>query len=59
MSASRVVIEAEATNGNGELELWAAERRVDLLARLLDRPVVLRLQRDVTAAPARMRASGA
>ncbi len=58
MSAGRVVIEADASNGNGELELWAAERRVDLLARLLDRPVVLRLHRDVTAPPARMRASG-
>ena len=59
VSAARVTIELEAGGQNGDLELWAAERRVDLLARLLDRPVVLRLRRDSAAAPARMRASGA
>jgi exopolyphosphatase/guanosine-5'-triphosphate,3'-diphosphate pyrophosphatase len=59
VSAARVVIEAEASGENGELELWAAERRVDLLARLLDRSVVLRLRRDTAAAAPRMRASGA
>jgi exopolyphosphatase/guanosine-5'-triphosphate,3'-diphosphate pyrophosphatase len=53
-SAGRLVIGVDPGSENAELELWAAERRVDLLARLLDRPVVLRLQPTGTAAaPAR------
>jgi exopolyphosphatase/guanosine-5'-triphosphate,3'-diphosphate pyrophosphatase len=38
----RLVIEVDAGRTNAELELWAAERRADLLARLLDLPVVVR-----------------
>jgi hypothetical protein len=41
-ASGRVVIRVDAGAENAELELWAAERRVDLLSRLLDRPVVLR-----------------
>jgi len=37
----RLVISAETGGESAELELWAAERRVDSLSRLLDRPVVL------------------
>ena len=38
----RLVITTETGGESAELELWAAERRVDSLSRLLDRPVVLR-----------------
>src|SRR5215468_5058072 len=38
----RLVITAETGGESAELELWAAERRVDALSRLLDRRVVLR-----------------
>lgn len=41
-AARRIVLHVDAGAENAELELWAAERRVDLLSRLLDRPVVLR-----------------
>ena len=41
---------------NAELELWAAERRVDLLSRLLDRPVVIAAGRDPRARELRRRA---
>src|SRR5262245_65667715 len=47
----RLVITAETGGESAELELWAAERRVDSLSRLLDRPVVLRartVRRKVT-----------
>jgi exopolyphosphatase/guanosine-5'-triphosphate,3'-diphosphate pyrophosphatase len=44
-AAGRVVIEVDAGVENAELELWAAERRIDLLSRLLGRPVVLRTAR--------------
>jgi len=37
-----LVIEVDAGQENAELELWAAERRADLLARLLDLPVTVR-----------------
>jgi len=40
-----VLLRADAGGEDAELELWSAERRVDLLSRLLDRPVVLRLRR--------------
>ncbi|MFN8543833.1 MAG: Ppx/GppA phosphatase family protein [Candidatus Binatia bacterium] len=42
--AGRLTIGVDSGGENAELELWAAERRVDLLARLLDRPVVLRME---------------
>jgi exopolyphosphatase/guanosine-5'-triphosphate,3'-diphosphate pyrophosphatase len=42
-ASGRVVIDVATGAENPELELWAAERRVDLLSRLLDRPVVLRI----------------
>ena len=54
-TAGRVVLHVDAGGENAELELWAAERRVDLLSRLLDRPVVLRPV--VSRAGARRRAS--
>src|SRR5262245_10041539 len=38
----RVLIAAETGGESAELELWAAERRVDSLSRLLDRPVIVR-----------------
>jgi exopolyphosphatase/guanosine-5'-triphosphate,3'-diphosphate pyrophosphatase len=41
-AGGRVYIGVDAGGENAELELWAAERRLDLLSRLLDRPVVLR-----------------
>src|SRR5436189_21804 len=59
LSTARLVIEIEADAEEAELELWAAERRADLLARLLDRPVVLRRTRHRAAALPQLRASGA
>lgn len=44
-SAGRLVVKADSGGESAELELWAGERRVDLLSKLLDRPVVLRAQR--------------
>jgi exopolyphosphatase/guanosine-5'-triphosphate,3'-diphosphate pyrophosphatase len=41
-ASGRVVLQVDAGAENAELELWAAERRIDLLSRLLGRPVVLR-----------------
>lgn len=41
-ASGRLVLHVDAGAENAELELWAAERRVELLSRLLDRPVVLR-----------------
>ena len=38
----RLAIVAETAGESAELELWAAERRVDLLSRLLDRPITFR-----------------
>jgi exopolyphosphatase/guanosine-5'-triphosphate,3'-diphosphate pyrophosphatase len=49
----RITLHVDAGAENAELELWAAERRVDLLSRLLERPVVLR---PVAAGRARARA---
>jgi exopolyphosphatase/guanosine-5'-triphosphate,3'-diphosphate pyrophosphatase len=42
-ASGRLVLNVDAGGENAELELWAAERRVDLLSRLLDRPVALRI----------------
>jgi len=55
----RLVIGVDPGKEDAELELWAAERRVDLLARLLDRPVVLRLEpsKAATQAPQPIRAA--
>jgi exopolyphosphatase / guanosine-5'-triphosphate,3'-diphosphate pyrophosphatase len=41
-ASGRVVLDVDAGGENAELELWAAERRIDFLSRLLDRPVVVR-----------------
>ena len=41
----RLTIGIDSGTENAELELWAAERRVDLLARLVGRPVVVKLVR--------------
>jgi len=43
-------VEIDTDGEDAELELWAASRRVDLLSRLLDRPVELRLLVAPTAA---------
>jgi len=52
-SPARLVIEIDAGGRDADLELWAAERRVDLLSRLVDRPVRLRVR--AKRAPARRR----
>jgi len=54
VTAHRVTIDVDAGE-NPELELWAAERRVDLLSRILDRHIVLRCRR-AAARPIRLRA---
>jgi len=53
VTAHRVTIDVDAGE-NPELELWAAERRVDLLSRILDRRIVLRCR--AVARPIRLRA---
>jgi exopolyphosphatase/guanosine-5'-triphosphate,3'-diphosphate pyrophosphatase len=52
-TSRRLVIAADSGNESAELELWAAERRVDLLSRLLDCPVVLRAATVRSRAPRR------
>jgi exopolyphosphatase/guanosine-5'-triphosphate,3'-diphosphate pyrophosphatase len=52
--SGRLVITVEPGGDKAELELWAAQRRVDLLARLLHRPVLLR-----RGPPAASQAAGA
>jgi len=53
----RLVISAETGGESAELELWAAERRVDSLSRLLDRRVVLRARAARRKVPERVRAA--
>jgi exopolyphosphatase/guanosine-5'-triphosphate,3'-diphosphate pyrophosphatase len=53
LSPQRLQITVEAMSEDAELDVWAAERRAELLARLLDRPVILRLRRIPTARLAR------
>jgi exopolyphosphatase/guanosine-5'-triphosphate,3'-diphosphate pyrophosphatase len=43
LAPGRLTLHVEPEDEDAEIELWAASRRVDLLARLLDRPVELRL----------------
>ncbi len=52
----RLILEADSGEESADLELWAAERRTDLLSRLLDRKIILRP--SVTAA-GRVKASAA
>jgi exopolyphosphatase/guanosine-5'-triphosphate,3'-diphosphate pyrophosphatase len=60
LSASRLVIRIDTGSENAELETWAVARRIDFLARLLDRPVVIReASAGRASAPARARAGGA
>jgi len=59
LSRARLMIEVEADGDEAELDLWAADRRAELLGRLLDRPVVLRRTRRRAAALPQLRASGA
>jgi exopolyphosphatase/guanosine-5'-triphosphate,3'-diphosphate pyrophosphatase len=47
--SGRLVIDVDTGGHNADLELWAAQRRVDPLARLLDRPVRLTLQPSVAS----------
>jgi exopolyphosphatase/guanosine-5'-triphosphate,3'-diphosphate pyrophosphatase len=53
----RLVIAVETGGESAELELWAAERRVDSLSRLLDRRVVLRARAARGRAVDRVRAA--
>ncbi|TMA93725.1 MAG: Ppx/GppA family phosphatase [Deltaproteobacteria bacterium] len=55
----RLVIEAEPRGDDAELELWAAARRTDLLARLLERPAILRARASAEPAAVGLPASGA
>lgn len=54
----KIVLRTESGREPAELERWSAERRVDLLARLLERPVVLRPSRSRTTPAPRLRAAG-
>src|SRR5262249_29737216 len=53
----RLVIAVDTGGESAELELWAAERRVDSLSRLLDRRVVLRARAARGRAVERVRAA--
>lgn len=53
LTRSRLKVEVDSGGENANLELWAAHRRIDGLARLLHRPVVLRLRAAPVAAPKR------
>jgi exopolyphosphatase/guanosine-5'-triphosphate,3'-diphosphate pyrophosphatase len=55
LTPKRLLIQVDAKASDAELELWAAERRGDLLARLLERPVELRLVRPAVRLAARAR----
>jgi exopolyphosphatase/guanosine-5'-triphosphate,3'-diphosphate pyrophosphatase len=46
LGAQRLIITVDATSDEAELDVWAAERRAELLSRLLDRPVAFRLRRQ-------------
>jgi exopolyphosphatase / guanosine-5'-triphosphate,3'-diphosphate pyrophosphatase len=56
LTPGRLSVTVDAGADNPELELWAAERRAELLERLLERPVTLRWRRAV-APRAGLRAS--
>jgi exopolyphosphatase/guanosine-5'-triphosphate,3'-diphosphate pyrophosphatase len=60
LSASRVTVEVDTGGGDAKLELWAASRRADLLARLLERPLEIHVvpahAADHPATPAARRA---
>ena len=58
VSPARLVIDIDTGGRDGDLELWAAERRVDLLSRLVDRPVRLRVRTKRAPARRRGRARG-
>jgi exopolyphosphatase/guanosine-5'-triphosphate,3'-diphosphate pyrophosphatase len=53
----RLLITAETGGESAELEVWAAERRVDSVSRLLDRPVLVRARAATRKAAARVRAA--
>ena len=38
----RLLVRIDGAGGDVDLELWAGQRRADLLSRLLGRPVVIR-----------------
>jgi exopolyphosphatase/guanosine-5'-triphosphate,3'-diphosphate pyrophosphatase len=50
--AGHLAIEVDPGGHDADIELWAAQRRVDPLARLLDRPVRLTLRPAIPAEPA-------
>src|SRR4029077_5163555 len=49
LNTTRLRLEVDAGGEHPELEMWAAERRIDPLARLLDRPVVVRARPQASA----------
>lgn len=59
VSPKRVRIELAAGTEDAELEVWAAERRVDLLSRLLERPVVFETRPAVVTRAVRAKAGSA
>jgi exopolyphosphatase/guanosine-5'-triphosphate,3'-diphosphate pyrophosphatase len=62
LGQDHVVIGVDPGTENAELEVWAARRRSELLARLLDRSVDLRVRRlgeRPERRPARLRLSAA
>jgi exopolyphosphatase/guanosine-5'-triphosphate,3'-diphosphate pyrophosphatase len=46
LQSHRLVVTVEALSDDAELDVWAAERRAELLARLLERPIAFRLRRQ-------------
>ena len=44
LSDDRLLVRVDGAGGDVDLELWAGERRAELLSRLLGRPVVIREQ---------------
>lgn len=59
VSPRRVRIEVDAGTEDPELEVWAAERRVDLLSKLLERPVAFETRVPAVTRPARAKAGSA
>ena len=51
----RLLVRLDTGGADAELELWAAERRVELLVRLLERPLELRVEAPGALEPAHAR----
>jgi hypothetical protein len=48
----RLLVRLDTGGADAELELWAAERRAELLVRLLERPLELRVEAPGALEPA-------